>query len=189
MNKDSDKKFAQYSAAVYDSNAVLSATKLWSNGEVQLFEEESKYVVAFRGTQSLNDALDDAAMVASVFSSMNTTRFLRNQSEMSTALQRYAVNRRKNVYLTGHSLGGAIAAFCMEQNNPRLTYAFIFNAPGGKIATYSRFLPINIAYPKLKITHFYIDSDPVSTIRDPRVKQVVLPKKSGMNAHTINQFL
>ena len=181
-NKDY-KRWAMYCEAAYNNADVPNSKKLWSNGEVTIFEEREFYVAVFRGTQitSIRDLMADADIALNYVlrRKHGVARYIKNKWQLEETIAAMKLYRKKFI-LTGHSLGGGIASYVMDTNYPLACYAYLFNSPGAGFD--------NVP-PKLEATQWYIDGDPVSTFRDKRVKQIVLPRNPDINSHTIKQFL
>ena len=93
---------------VYDSNSGLRSV-IYSNGDV--------VVVAFRGTDNASDLVEDAELTMG----MNTAMYPIGEAVASGA------GSSGPVYVTGHSLGGAVA----QVVGKRMELPFVtFNAPG-----------------------------------------------------------
>lgn len=129
----------------------------------------AEYVLAFRGTDDLLDALDDAVIAAAASPSCRLPlalgcMFLPLPSQLSPAL-RAALNaedgaRDRKMYLTGHSLGGALATFIGAAiERPVVT----FNAPGVALPRVPVGGPLSWERPRgSRMLHVRSNNDPVS---------------------------
>lgn len=137
-----------------------------------IYSNGRERVLAIRGTVSVDDIITDLSIV--------------NGTENET--QRFAdeLNFARNNNITkvcGHSLGGSISAYVSQQLN---IPAIIFNAGAGLSQIQSLLKPNSNSS---LITHYRINSDPVSvlwTVGNIKVLPILRP---DINPHSIEQFL
>ncbi len=94
-----------------------------------LFRNKNKLVIAFRGTNNFPDYKSDAS-IAFGTKPWQVDNLLEVKNKINTTY-----NDVENIYLTGHSLGGYLAAYMASDqnlllNNPKLHHSAVFNAPG-----------------------------------------------------------
>jgi hypothetical protein len=102
-------------------------------------DNEDRHVFAIRGTDDAWDVIDDAGIL------MGTITSQMMHARMALAEVRRRVPRPKKLALTGHSLGGGLAALLAVE---RQLYCATFNAPGtwraygASFAAKYRYLPV-----------------------------------------------
>ena len=116
--------YALMSSGAYDANPSVPR---WTAGRPQydpnsglrsvIYTDGSVFVVAFRGTDNASDLVEDAQLTLG----MNTAMYPIGEAVAS------GVQNHGPVYVTGHSLGGAVA----QVVGSRMGLPFVtFNAPG-----------------------------------------------------------
>ncbi|PXW85757.1 hypothetical protein C8R34_11867 [Nitrosomonas sp. Nm84] len=110
-------------AAQYGNGTGLSATVFESR------EDGAKYL-AIRGTElSANDVVSSTLLALGWPSNFNP-QFLALKSQIENVwMQDPAVLQNQNFVVTGHSLGGYLAA-AIKSSFPQATQGYLFNAPG-----------------------------------------------------------
>uniref|UniRef100_UPI00055530EB Mbeg1-like protein n=1 Tax=Atopobacter phocae TaxID=136492 RepID=UPI00055530EB len=96
-----------------------------SNGfSASIFKNNKQAVVAFRGTDSINDAKSDASIALGWQPGQ-----VKSLNSIITELQNY-----DSYYLTGHSLGGYLAQYLASSaevmSDSKFKHTAVFNAPG-----------------------------------------------------------
>ncbi|WP_018754504.1 lipase family protein [Paenibacillus terrigena] len=126
----------------YQTTAEISAKSF--RGEWERFgfvlESESDLIIAFRGTVSTSDWISDAIAVQTPFKFVNnaglthkgfTDIYTSARTQILELLGKLPAG--KTVYITGHSLGGALATFCaidVASNTPFTTpWVYTFGSP------------------------------------------------------------
>jgi hypothetical protein len=114
-------------------------------------------VLAFRGTSGFLDVLTDANI-----EQVGLGQFFLSQNIISQKLAELQRNSGKKVYVTGHSLGGALAQIAAVHNLSLIYSIVTFQSPGilykwaGKIAAYN-----NANSGKIYSTHHRVNFDVV----------------------------
>ena len=120
-------------------------------------KNDDRVVIAHRGTNDIEDAIDDLAMLAGFRTSQ---RFVHAQRVQRDAIEKYG----KDNYITGigHSLGAAVAESLGEQCDETIT----LNKPVTPIDVVTTWVPVN--------------QQDIKTTRDP--VSVLRPLQSGNDA-------
>lgn len=157
--------------ANYEINTITCGTC----AQAVIYSRKRQVIIAFRGTANLRDAFMD----------LNLQPMQTRLGVMHSGFWRYyetvlkhilddlrnffgvfkSYRKHKEVYITGHSLGGALAQiFSMEFGshfkNEKLRACYVYNSPAwGTMATMERFN--ELPHPSWRVFH---EHDPVSTI-------------------------
>nr|WP_230084768.1 lipase family protein [Providencia stuartii] len=158
----------RYSPAIYlDLQQVENAPKFEHDTQMFYVENDTQIIAAWRGTASVRDALTDATYrpipcPKSILSTQNA-KVHKGFLEAYQCVEKYFVqkieklkssagNKNKNLYICGHSLGGALALLHsseLRDNNPLLyTYGSprVFTGSGvNALASVNHFRHVNDA--------------------------------------------
>lgn len=96
-----------------------------------VFEETSsgKKYLAIRGTELAGNDLTADGLLATAMPSNLNPQFIALKMQLDTWLNDPAILQGQNFTVTGHSLGGYLAA-AVKQNYSQVTEAYLYNAPG-----------------------------------------------------------
>lgn len=116
----------------------VESGQLWSTGlQVQLFLKDGSYVLAIRGTDSLlgsespSDFWDLAKIAVGAAPSM-LTQYQELRAWLLTETNQGGILHNKPFSVTGHSLGGYLAAALKSDPlfSDKISDAYLYNAPG-----------------------------------------------------------
>lgn len=161
----------------------------YSNKDMVVYVSATQVITAFRGTvpTQLSDLHADLKIALS--GDRFASRFIQAKKLMQEVLDKYPSLTH---IVTGHSLGGTLSLFVFQEFKDRIAAVYTFNPGAGK--------SVLISLSKVKclftgrasnVTNYMIRGDPISAIQltDNCYKNVVLPARPDMNAHTLQQFL
>lgn len=126
---DEDHGIAAYSELGYTNVKFISR----ENTQCYLMEDDSKIVVAVRGTE-VGEASDIASDL-NFFQRKSKTRggvhdgFYSDANEIWVAVNDYISGRTKKVWFCGHSLGGAIATILASRKPMRVAACYTYGGP------------------------------------------------------------
>ena len=204
-------KLVQLSQMIYEDDLDDEFTIIKkSRPKCGFVQKGSNVFVVFRGTKTKNNVSADTK-ISSLYGITNNSDekiqagflifYLRCRFELLSALQK--LKKVKNVYFTGHSLGGAIAtiaAFDFKRNNPSKTvHCYTFGAPTAGNKTFAnqfdkiideswRFVHPDDIVPKSKRS--FLAKKLLKTTEHTKTKVVLLPsKRNGLfDSHKIENY-
>jgi len=132
-------ELAEASKASYDDNPKLTGWnqivrfgQVYSGFSSVLFKKGSEHILAFRGTDGGLDIDDDAQLALGFM----PVQYRQAAESLKRSINNYRVSVNK-LYVTGHSLGGGLAALVSAKHSTPLPVV-TFNAPGmGRAAKHS----------------------------------------------------
>ena len=177
IQEDSNGRFQSSDYEVLEGDKDYKVFKKISTGEV---------IIACRGTSGADDANPDLFIAAGALP-------LHDRSRKITEVTRKYRKSHNNVTITGHSLGGALAAAAAVRTD---TMAVTFNQGSSPVDTIVQGVGSVLGYRYKNIVHFAVCNDIVSTsaclvdnvtnIKIPTASSSVL---ASLKNHRLGQFL
>lgn len=168
--RDGGKGMSEAQATAFAGKyTVVTQFNHFTGASATVFQEiaTGKRYLAIRGTQGITDFIDDYFILNTTPSQLNP-QYLALKAQMQVWLADPAILQGQSFTVTGHSLGGYLAAGLSADFAANISHAYLYNSPGNNslISTVLQNMGILASSDPAKITNLRADAgiSPISAL-------------------------